>query len=128
MTAGPRGATPERATFAASAVVLLLLAGAIVALWVQQRDPAILTVEQVGTMRVAGGHSYLTAEVRNSGDETAEAVQVVAELRIEGDVVAEGDQSIDYLSGGEVETIVFIFDQVTPTGDIDLQITGYKVP
>ena len=114
--------------FAASLVVLLLLAGAIVALWVQQRDPAILTVEQVGTVRVAGGHSYLTAEVRNSGHETAEAVQVVAELRIEGDVVAEGDQSIDFLSGGEVETIVFIFDQVTPTGDIDLQITGYKVP
>ncbi len=114
--------------FAASLVVLLLLAGAIVALWVQQRDPATLTVEQIGEMRIAGGQSYLTAEVRNTGDETAEAVQIVAELRVDGDVVADGDQSIDFLSGGEVETIVFIFDQVTANGDIELQITGYKVP
>lgn len=114
--------------FAASLVVLLLLAGAIVALWVQQRDPATLTVEQVDEMRIAGGQSYLTAEVRNTGDETAEAVQVVAELRVEGDVVAEGDQSIDFLSGGEVETIVFIFDRAASTGDTELRVTGYKVP
>ncbi len=128
MSADRRRVTPERATFVASAAILLALAVAIVALWVQQRDPATLSVEQVGEVRVAGNQSYLTAEVRNTGDETAEAVEVIAELVVDGDLLAEGTQSIDFLSGGDIETIVFIFDQSSPDAAAALRVASYQVP
>lgn len=128
MSADRRRVTPEQATFAASAAILLALAVAIVALWVQQRDPVTLSVEQVGEVRVAGRQSYLTAEVRNTGDETAEAVEVIAELVVDGDLLAEGTQSIDFLSGGDIETIVFIFDQSSPDAAAALRVASYQVP
>lgn len=57
MTASRLRVTPERATFAAAAAVLLGLSGAIVVLWVQTREPASLTVEQVSEVRVVGRQS-----------------------------------------------------------------------
>lgn len=120
--------TPERATFAAAAAILLGLAGAIGFLWVEARDPASLIVEQVGEVRVVERQSYLTAEVQNTGDDTAQAVQVIAELIVDGEVVADGEQAIDYLSGGEIEQIVFIFDRPAPGADTELRVASYKVP
>ncbi len=120
--------TPERATFAAAAAVLLGLAGAIGFLWVEARDPVSLIVEQVGEVRVVERQSYLTAEVQNTGDDTAQAVQVIAELIVDGEVVADGEQAIDYLSGGEIEQIVFIFDRPAPEADTELRVASYKVP
>lgn len=121
-------ATPELATFAVSAAILLGLVGAIVFLWVQESDPALLTVEQVGEMRVVEDQSYLSAEVRNAGDETAHDVQVLAELISDGEVIAAGEQFVDFLSGGEVEEIVFILDRAAPEAEIALRVASYKVP
>ncbi len=120
--------TPERVTFAAVAAVLLALAGAIAYLGLQERDPANVTVEQVGEVRLEGTQAYVTGEVRNSGDQTAEAVQVVAEVTVDGQVVSTGEQLIDFLSGGETELIVFIFDQPSLESDPKLRVAGYKVP
>ena len=128
MSAARLRVTPERATFAAAAVILLSVAGAIVGLWVQQRDPVAVTVEQVGEVRFAGRQGYLTAEVQNTGDETAEAVQVIAELIVDGEVIADGEQFIDFLSGGEIETIVFLFDQAELDAETELRVASYKVP
>ena len=93
---------------------VLALAGAIGWLWLQPRDPAQLNVGHPEVLRQVGGQRYVSAEVRNDGDETAEAVQVVAELSVDGEVVADGEQSVDFLSGGETQEIVFVFDTVAP--------------
>lgn len=121
-------ATPELVTFAIVAAILLALAGAIVYLWIQPRDPAIVTVELVGETHRSGTQVYLTGEVRNSGDETAEAVQVIAELIVEGEVVAEGEQVIDFLSGGEAEEVVFIFDPVSTQAEPRARVASYSSP
>jgi uncharacterized protein (TIGR02588 family) len=128
MTASRLRVTPERATFAAAAAVLLGLSGAIVVLWVQTREPASLTVEQVGEVRVVGRQSYLTAEVHNAGEETAQAVQVIVELTVDGEVIADGEQLIDFLSGGEAEHIVCILDRTAPEAEPELRVASYKVP
>lgn len=128
MSSGGVRVTPERVAFAVAAAILLGLAGAIVVLWVQPREPASLRVEQVGEVRVVGTQSYLRGEVRNTGDETAEAVQVIAQLRVDGEVVAEGEQSVDFLSGGESEEIVFILDRAAPNAETELRVASYKIP
>ena len=121
-------ATPEQTIFAAVAAILLGLVGAIGYLWIQPREPARITVERVGDVRIAATQIYVTGEVRNSGDETAEAVQVVAEVTVKGDVVATGEQLVDFLSGGETEEIVFIFDRGSSAAEPDLRVVSYKAP
>jgi len=123
-----RRLTPERMTFAVAVAVLLALGGAIVVLWVQPREAPNVTVEVVGDVRLVDGQSYVTGEVRNTGDETAEAVQVIGELTADGQVVAAGEQFIDFLSGGEAEEVVFIFDSAAPDAESRLRVASYKVP
>lgn len=120
--------TPERVTFTVAVAILLALAGAIVFLWIQPRQPPSVTVAMVGDVRLVGSQRYLTGEVRNGGDETAEAVQVIGELTIDGEVVAAGEQFIDFLSGGETEEIVFIFDRAAPEAETSLRVASYKSP
>ena len=120
--------TPERVTFAMVAAILLALAGAIGYLWVQPREPANVTVELADDVRRTGTQVYLTGEVRNSGDETAEAVQVVAELIVDGEVDASGEQVVDFLSGGETEEVVFIFEQVPPEAEPRARVASYTSP
>ncbi len=124
---GPRP-TPERVASTVTGAILLALAGAIVFLWVQPRQPASVNVVMVGDVRLVGSQSYVTCEVRNGGDETAEAVQVVGELTVDGEVVAVGEQFIDFLSGGETEQVVFIFDRAAPDAETTLRVASYKIP
>ena len=120
--------TAERVTFIVAVGILAILAGSIVWLWAQPRGPAIVTVAPSGDRRVTDSQTYVTARVRNSGDDTAEAVQVRAELTVDGEVVAEGEQTIDFLSGGESEQVVFVFDVTEPDALVDLRVGGYTVP
>ncbi len=123
----PRGVA-ERVIFTIASGILLTLTGAIGWLWLQPRDPARLNVGHPEVSRHMDGHSYVSAEVRNDGDETAEAVQVVAELSVAGKVVADGEQVVDFLSGGETQEIVFVFDAVAPDAEIHLRVASYTVP
>ena len=120
--------TAERVTFTAAVGILVILAGSIFWLWAQPREPVIVTVAPSGDRRVIDSQTYVTARVRNSGDDTARAVQVRAELTVDGEVVAEGEQTIDFLSGGESEQVVFVFDVTEPDALVDLRVGGYVVP
>ncbi len=123
-----RRITPERVIFAAAAGILLAIAGSILWLWLQDREPAIVTIERVGAARLVGSQMYVTGAVHNDGDETAEALQVVADLTVDGEVVAEGEQFIDFLSGGETQEIVFVFEATAPDGEIGMRVASYSIP
>jgi uncharacterized protein (TIGR02588 family) len=118
----------ERVVVAVAGGVLLAVAGAIGWLWQQPRDPAQLHVGHPEVLRQVNGQRYVSAVVRNDGDETAEAVQVVAELRVDGEVVADGEQLVDFLSGGETQEIVFVFDTTAPDAELLLRVASYIVP
>lgn len=128
MSGQERTTTAERLSFAVSAVVLLVLAGAICYLWTQPREPAAPMAKQIGDTRVVDSRSYVTVEVRNAGDETAQAVQVTAELTLDGAVVAEGEQTFDFLSGGESEKAVFVFDDAPPAAQVELRVASFSQP
>lgn len=120
--------TPEWIVFAIATGIILALVGSIGWLWTQPYDPARVTVQPVAEPRVEGRQSYISAQVTNHGDETAEAVQVHAAMSVDGVVVAEGDQTVDFLSGGKSEEVVFVFTDVGTNADIELRIVSFKLP
>jgi uncharacterized protein (TIGR02588 family) len=90
--------------------------------------PATLTVERPDPPRRAGDRFYVTATVTNSGDRTAEAVQVIAELTREGELVEDGDQIIDFLAGGESEHVVFVFHEDPASGELTVRAASHLKP
>jgi uncharacterized protein (TIGR02588 family) len=117
----------ERVTFAVSCAVLLVVVALVVVQLVGEHDPAAPEAHRVGPVRVVGGQHFVDVAVTNGGDATAANVQVTASLVIDGEST-EGDQSIDFLAGGETEDLVFVFDDAPSDGELTVAVSGYGVP
>lgn len=118
----------EWASFAIASAVLLAVAGAIGALWAQPSQPPDLTVTLIGEPRRTGPSTYLTAEVENHGTETAQDVQVVAEMTEAGEPVQVGEQVVTFLAGGASERVVFVIDARLQLNDLTLSVDSYTEP
>lgn len=115
-------------TFAVSSLIVL---GVVALIAGQMRDghaPPSISARAVAPVREQGGKFYVPVEVTNRGDETAANVQVTVELTVDGETVTEGDQSIDFLAGGDTETLVFAVDDDPEEGELDIQVAGYAEP
>ncbi|MEB3357936.1 MAG: TIGR02588 family protein [Synechococcales bacterium] len=99
-------------------------------LWISEdtQAPPQITVSRTEGIRQEPGQFYVPFTVTNRGGETAASVQVVAELRQNGEVVEAGEQLIDYLSRGEVEEGAFIFTQNPAEGELVLRVASYTLP
>ncbi|MDX2215062.1 MAG: TIGR02588 family protein [Oculatellaceae cyanobacterium bins.114] len=120
----------EWITFGISSGILISLIGLVFYVWFgtnYQEDPAI-TVSTSGEVRETGGNYYVPFEVSNVGGSTAESVQIIAELEMNGEVTESAEQQIDFLSGGETEEGAFIFSEDPQVGDITLRVASYKLP
>lgn len=118
----------EWVSFAMASAVLLAIAGAIVALWLQSPRPPELTVTMVGSPRHVGSFDYVTAEIRNGGTETAQNVRVVAEVSAPDGPRGVGEQVVDFLAGGASERVVFVIEAGLTPGDLTLRVDGYAEP
>ncbi|MBA2281660.1 MAG: TIGR02588 family protein [Actinomycetota bacterium] len=117
----------EWVTFSVSLVILAVVVALIAGqMWGEQR-PAAPAAAVAGEVREVDGNYYVPVEVTNAGDDTAENVQVVATLTI-GDETLEGDQMVDFLSGGEVEDVEFVFDEDPAGGELAVSVSGYGLP
>lgn len=110
-----------------SCVVLGTLVLLIVAQLLGSQDAPAPTVHAIGTSRLVGDLHHVEVTVRNDGDKTAEAVQVVAELLIDGEAT-EGDQVIDFLAGGEEVDLVFVFADDPDDGELTAEVAGFTIP
>jgi len=116
-------------SFAVASVIVLALVGLLMVRWVDgPLDPPAFEVLTDGGARTDRGQHFVVAKVENTGDETAENVEVVAELTLDGELVEEGQQMIDFLSGGEVEEITFVFVEDPRRGHVDVRVVSYGVP
>ncbi len=116
----------EWAAFIIAATILLVVVGLIVA-QIPDRHVPPAPVATVGEITEREGQFFVAVEVENLGVRTAEQVQVVATLTTDdGDV--EGDQSVDFLSGGEVEELEFVFEDDPADGELTVRVSGYLVP
>ena len=90
-------------------------------LWVNDDQPARIQVHTVGVQQIGDDQLEITVDVVNSGDRTAVDVQVIGELITQDGPQQFGEQSVDFLTGGETSTVVF----VAPT--VDAQSVAVRV-
>lgn len=119
----------EWVTFGIASAILTAIVGLVFYSWVTQRDqPPVLSIAPSATIRQEQGQFYVPFTLSNTGGETAESVQVLAELRINGKVEETGEQQVDFLAGGETEEGAFIFTQNPQQGQLVLRVASYKLP
>jgi len=126
VTPRPRRTPAEWATLLGSAGLVLVVVVLILA-QVPGDDRPAEPVARVGRVRQVGDAFQVDVTVANAGDRTAAQVQVTAGLTL-GDTTSTAEQTIDFLSGGEDEQVVFIFDDDPASGDLRVAVTGYAVP
>lgn len=119
----------EWVTFSISLSILAAIIGLVFYDWFTRRDePPVLAIVREGGIRNTQGQFYVPFEIKNTGGNTAESVQVIAELRINGEIEESGEQQIDFLSGGEAENGAFIFTRNPKEGELVLRVGSYKSP
>lgn len=124
----PERTLAEWVTFGIATTILLLIIGGVIYDWIATPPaPPVLTVRQKEDVRRENGQFYVHFEVENSGGETAEAVQVIGTLRV-GEQEEEGEQQIDFLSGGETAEGAFVFTRDPAAGELELRVASYKLP
>ena len=111
----PTRSRAEWFSLVVSAGVVLVVVGLIV-VQIPGTDQTAAPTARVQAVRVVGDSFHVEVIVHNDGDPTAANVQVLAELIIDGDELT-GDQTIDFLSGGEDQHLSFIFDEDPASGD-----------
>jgi uncharacterized protein (TIGR02588 family) len=122
----PPRTTAEWTTFAVAVAVLLAIMAAIGVEAAQHHEEADPVAAIEGTRRV-DSRFHVSVVVENRGDKAAAAVQVVASLVVGGETL-EGDQTVDFLAGGDEEELVFVFDQNPDDGDLSVDVSGFTVP
>ena len=119
----------EWVTFAIACSILSILIGLVVYNWLtKKQEPPIISVTRNTPIRQTQGQFYVPFTVTNTGGETAESVQIIAELRVNGEVLESGDQQIDFLSSGETQEGAFIFSRNPSQGQLIVRSSSYKLP
>lgn len=126
----PPRSLAEKVTFGIALSVLAIVTALVGYVWLdpQSQKPPEVVLNRPEPLRQVSDRFYVPFEVKNQGGETAESVQVIAELQIKGQVVESGEQQIDFLSGGETESGAFVFTQDPRRGALILRVGSYKSP
>lgn len=93
-----------------------------------KHEPVMLSVTCQNEIREAPSQFYVPFSVTNTGGETAELVQVIAELRINGEVEETGEPQIYFLSSGETEEGAFVFSCNPREREVVVRVASYKLP
>ncbi|MDZ7951315.1 MAG: TIGR02588 family protein [Nostoc sp. DedQUE12b] len=128
-TEQPKRSIAEWITFSIASFILAIIVSLVAYTWLNEKNqPPILSVTKKQTIREINGQFYVPFEVVNNGGDTAESVQIMAELMIDGKVTETGEQQIDFLSSGESEEGAFIFSDNPRQGQLNLRVGSYKLP
>lgn len=126
-TVEPRSIAEIVSFWTASAILLILLMG-VGYLWVRDRNPDPPALQVSSRVEARQGRYYVPFTLTNVGGQTATTVQVIAELRVDGELVEWGDQIIDFLSSEEKATGSFIFIRNPSAGELTVRVSGYSEP
>jgi uncharacterized protein (TIGR02588 family) len=119
----------EWVTFSVATLILTVIVGLVCYTWVNDKhQPPILSVTNKQKIREVNGQFYVPFEIINTGGETAESVQIMAELKINNSVIETGEQQIDFLSTSEKEEGAFIFKTDPRKGQLTVRVASYKSP
>jgi uncharacterized protein (TIGR02588 family) len=125
----PKRSLAEWVTFSAATLILTVIIGLVCYTWVNDKhEPPILSLTNKQKIREVNGQFYVPFEIINTGGETAESVQIMAELKINNEVAETGEQQIDFLSTSEKEEGAFVFRTDPRKGQLTLRVASYKSP
>lgn len=119
----------EWVTFGAAAALLCAVIGIIIYDWaVTPPSAPVLSAKLARNIERINGQFQVPFEVTNTGGQTAESVQVIAELIRDGEVIEDGEQQVDFLSAGESEEGAFLFTKDPGDAELILRVGSYKLP
>jgi uncharacterized protein (TIGR02588 family) len=119
----------EWVTFGIATLVLITILSLVIYDWVATpATPPVIELTQSGAIREVNGQHYIPFTIKNVGGNTAEAVQLIAELKIDGEIEESGEQQIDFLAGDESEEGAFVFSRNPSEGELILRVGSYKMP
>ncbi len=125
----PPRSPAEWTTFSIALLIVAVIVGLVIYKWLTQKhQPPILSINRSSKIREAPGQFYVPFEIKNTGGETADSVQVIAELRINGEIEESGEQQIDFLASGEKEEGAFVFSHDPRKGELVVRVASYKLP
>jgi uncharacterized protein (TIGR02588 family) len=110
-------------------LILLVIVGLIGYNWANKStESVIVNIEIQKPIKEIDGKFYVPFKVKNKGGETAEMVQAIAELKVNGKLEDSGEQVIDFLSSGEEVEGAFVFENNPQKGELKLKIGSYQSP
>jgi uncharacterized protein (TIGR02588 family) len=119
----------EWLSFGISSLIVGITAGLVIYSWATGKNsPPILAIQRTEPVREENGQFYVPFEISNTGGETAESVQVIAELKVKQAIQESGDLQIDFLSEGETANAAFVFQTDPLQGDLVVRVASYKTP
>lgn len=126
-----RRSLAEKVSFGISLFIVGIIVFLIVYSWVTGDDsPPVLSVttESKSSLRHIGRQYYVPFTVKNSGGETVESVEVVAQLLDDSQILEVGRQQIDFLSRQEERSGEFVFSRDPKQGELIIRVASYKLP
>jgi uncharacterized protein (TIGR02588 family) len=118
----------EKVSFIISLSIITIVIALVCFAWITgDTNPPVLSVT-TAQIRKINQQYYVPFTVTNYGGETAESVEVVAELFFDEEVIQTGNQQIDFLSRKEQRSGEFIFDRDPQQGDLKIRVASYKLP
>jgi uncharacterized protein (TIGR02588 family) len=119
----------EWVSFGVASLILSVIAGLVIFSWaIEKEHPPAFVLTQPDSIREENGQFYVAFEISNTGGETAESIQIIAELQENGQVEETGDVQINFLASGEKQTGAFVFSKDPRQGQLKLRVSGYTLP
>lgn len=119
----------EWISFGIASFILAGIVGLISYSWLgQSNEPPTFQVKSQEVIKDANGQFYVPFEVTNTGGQTVETVQILAELKVNGQVMQTGEQQIDFLASHETENGAFVFTHDPKKGELVVRVGSYKLP
>ncbi|MBW4667182.1 MAG: TIGR02588 family protein [Cyanomargarita calcarea GSE-NOS-MK-12-04C] len=124
----PKRSLAEWVTLGIASSILAVILSLVGYSWLKdENQPPTLAISNNEVTREIKGLYYVPFKVINTGGETAESVQIIAELEVNGKVET-GEQQIDFLSRNERQEGAFIFSQDPRQGKLTIRVASYKLP
>jgi uncharacterized protein (TIGR02588 family) len=125
----PERTSAEKASFAISLIILGFILALLIFTWIAgDGKPPILTVNLSESIYQENYQFYVPYTVTNVGGQTAESVEVSAQLIITEQIQEHGSQYINYLSPGEKESGAFVFTHPPRLGKLIIRVASFKLP
>jgi uncharacterized protein (TIGR02588 family) len=123
-----RRSLAEKVSFTVSLSIVSTIVILVCYAWATgDTNPPTLTIT-TSEIRQIDRQYYVPFTVSNSGGETANSVEVTAQLLSDLETIETGTQQIDFLSRKEQRSGEFIFSHDPRRGKLTVRVASYKQP